>query len=121
MARRTLTQRLETVEQVIAELVTLPERVTGVENGLERVGLELSEFRATAEDRYAWIDHRFDTIDRRFEAIDQRFEAVDRRFDAIDREFVAVRAEIREGHDETRRYMRVLYEDLIERIKTMRE
>jgi hypothetical protein len=36
-------------------------------------------------------------------------------------EFSAVRAEIREGDEETRRYMRVLHEEVISRIATLAE
>ena len=35
--------------------------------------------------------------------------------------FSAMRADMREGDEETRRYMRVLYEDLIERIERIGE
>ena len=36
-------------------------------------------------------------------------------------EFYAVRAEIREGDEETRRYMRVLHEEVLSRIATLAE
>jgi hypothetical protein len=36
-------------------------------------------------------------------------------------EFAAVRRELREGDEETRRYMRVLHEDLVDRIKMLGE
>jgi hypothetical protein len=36
-------------------------------------------------------------------------------------EFSAVRAEIREGDEETRRYMRVLHEEVLSRIATLAE
>ena len=36
-------------------------------------------------------------------------------------EFSAVRAEIREGDEETRRYMRVLHEEVLSRITTLDE
>jgi hypothetical protein len=42
-------------------------------------------------------------------------------FAAVHKEFAAVRAEMRAGDEETRRYMRVLHEDVISRIALLQE
>jgi archaellum component FlaC len=49
------------------------------------------------------------------------FAGVRDEFVGVRDEFATVRSEIRQGDEETRRYMRVLYEELVERIKIMGE
>jgi hypothetical protein len=105
LAHSRLKPRVEALEAVITELATLPATVSAIDGRLETVEGELSNLRA-------------DTT-MRFDAIDQRFDAIDQRFDAIHREFASVRAEIREGNEDSRRSMRMLYEELIERMKWM--
>ncbi len=76
-------------------LEELPGRVTAVE--LQIVQLR-TEMRAG-----------FSAIEQRLQGHDQRFEAMDQRFDAVERQ-------IRKGDEETRRYMRVLHEEVLARI-----
>ena len=42
-------------------------------------------------------------------------------FSAVRREFAVVRDEIKEGDSETRRFMKILHEDLVGRIKLLGE
>jgi hypothetical protein len=53
--------------------------------------------------------------------MDAEFRKVHAGLALVRDEFATVRTEIREGDEETRRYMRVLYEELVERIKIMGE
>lgn len=69
-------------------------------------------------DGFSAIDQRFEAIDPRFEAVDRRFGEVEDRFDTLRNE---LRAEIRQGDEETRRYLRVLHEDLVLRIALLQE
>ena len=93
MAKATLTQRVEVLEHKVNGLATLPVRAGAVER-------ELKEFRADVE---------------------AEFGKVHAELALVRDEFAPVRTEIREGDEETRRYMRVLYEELIGRIRTMGE
>jgi archaellum component FlaC len=144
MARATLTQRVEVMEHTVNDLATLPARVAAVEQELKAFRADVDhEFAkidgrftaidakidgkfatindqfAKVDDRFAKIDDRFANIDDRFAKVDAEFAKVDAEFAKVHAEFAVVRAEIREGDEETRRYMRVLYEDLAERIKIM--
>jgi uncharacterized coiled-coil DUF342 family protein len=51
----------------------------------------------------------------------QEFEKVHTELGNFRQQFVAVRREIKAGDEETRRYMRVLHEDLVERITKIGE
>ena len=69
-----------------------------------------AEFNAFRTEVYS----RFEQIDARFEQIDARFEKVDARFDALEQL-------VHDGHDRLSSQMRMLHEELIERIRTMSE
>jgi hypothetical protein len=84
--------------------------------------------KATLTQRVEVLEHKVNaltTLPARVGAVEQELKEfradVDVEFGRVHAEFAVVRAEIREGDEETRRYMRVLYEDLVERIKVMGE
>ena len=56
-----------------------------------------------------------------FSAIDKRFEAVDKHFGAVDARLDDLKKQIKEGDEETKRYMRVLHEEVLSRIATLQE
>ena len=72
----------------------------------------------------ARVERLEDTVSH-LASLPERVSAVERELgdfrSEVRNEFRTVRAEIHEGDEETRRYMRVLYDDLVERIKTMSE
>jgi hypothetical protein len=77
--------------------------------------------RATLTQRVKVMEHKVDelaTLPSRIGSVEQELKVF--RAD-VHGEFAVVRAQIREGDEETRRYMRVLYEDLVARIKVMGE
>ena len=77
--------------------------------------------KATLTQRVEVLEHKVDglaTLPARIGSVEQELKEF--RAD-VHAEFAVVRAEIREGDEETRRYMRVLYEDLVARIKVMGE
>ena len=161
MARSTLTHRVERLEHTAGELVTLPQRVTGVERELAALRLELrtaieplatrGELRAITEplvtrdelcaitdtlvtrdelraitdtlvtrDEFRAVTDALVTRDE-FHAVTEPLVTRDELRATTDALAAQLRAEIREGDEETRRYMRVLHEDLIDRIKTLGE
>ena len=97
MPQRSLARRVEILEEKVASLEELPERLDRLESQLlqfrEENRAEHSAIRADVEETRRILD-----------------EAVAR-----------LTEEIRAGNDETRRHMRVLYEDLVERIATIGE
>jgi hypothetical protein len=114
MAKATLTQRVEVLEHKVNGLATLPARVGAVER-------ELTEFRAEVGAEFGKVHDEFGKVHAELALVRDEFVTVRDDFVTVRDEFAMVRTEIRQGDEETRRYMRVLYEDLIERIRTMGE
>ena len=99
MAGPTLTQRVEILEQTVAELASLPSRMTAVELQIVRLRDEMhAGFSAVRPELAVMRD-------------DLRTE--------LKSTAESLRAEIRSGDEETRRYMRVLHEDVIARIAAL--
>jgi seryl-tRNA(Sec) selenium transferase len=125
MPDRSQSERLEILEQKVEAIQALPARVAAVELQILQFRDEVRVAFSAIDGRCEAIDGRFEAIDLRFEAIDRRFEAIDRRFEAVDRRFDSlaeeVRTEIRQGDEETRRYMRMLHEEVLERFALMQE
>ena len=94
MTELTLTDRVTILERKVEDLAALPARVAGVE-------LQIVQLRG--EMRLG------------FSAVRQEMA------DEMQRAREELRAEIREGDQETRRYMRVLHEDVIARIAALGE
>ena len=74
------------------------------------------------------LEERVDMLERRVEILEQlpgRVTALEVQIvhlrDEIRAEFSATRAAARDGDEETRRFMRVLYEDLVHRIELLGE
>jgi hypothetical protein len=98
MPERTLAARVENHEERLALLEALPARVGAVELQIRQLRGEIGE---------------------QFSAIRQELRAeIKAEGEAIRTE---LRTEIREGDEETRRYMRVLHEEVLARISTIQE
>ena len=94
-------QRVKILEEKVERLETLPARVAAVESQILQLRDEMrSEFSA--------VRREFDTL-----RIDLRAE--------LQSTTASLRAEIREGDEETRRFMRVLHEDVIARLAALAE
>jgi hypothetical protein len=104
MEKPTLTARVEILEEIVRTLETLPKRVEAVESQ---------------------ILHLREEMRRGFSAVRSEFSAVRGKCAAIHEgtggEFTAIRQEIRDGDEETRRYMRVLHAEVLARIATIAE
>ena len=103
MARHTLTQRVEILEQKVEQLETLPARVAAVE-------LQILLLRDEVRGEFSAVRQEIATLG---EELRHEF-----RLDLQDTT-ESLRAEIRQGDEETRRYMRVLHEDVIARIAAL--
>jgi len=113
MAGPTLTQRVEILDQTVAELALLPARMAAVELQIVQLRDEMQVgFSAVRQEMAVMADDLRTELHRGLHGI--RGE-----LDGLDGEFDGLRAEIRAGDEETRRYMRVLYEDLIARIAAL--
>ena len=93
MKAQTLTRRVETLEQTVQPLAAVPHRMTNLEG------------------RMGSLEGRMGGLEK--EMADLRIE--------MRQGFAALRGEIKSTNDETRQFMRVLHEDLIERIKRLGE
>ena len=107
MPARSLTERIEILEQKVGNLESLPDGVAAVESQILQLRSELKvEFSAIRQH----LDHH-----------DERFNQVDRRFDQVDQRFDQLENHIREGDEETRHQMRILHEEVINRIALLQE
>ena len=129
MPERTVIERVEILERNVELFEALPARVSALESQIVQLRSEMrdefSAVRGEMRDEFAAVRGE---MRAGFLAVRDEFAAV--RGEMRD-EFAAVRgemagmrdslltvlrAEIREGDEETRRYMRVLHEDLVARI-----
>ena len=102
-----------------------------VNNRLAKVDSQLAEVNerfakvddqfAEVNERFAKVDDQFAQVNERFAKVDDQFAQVNERFAKVDEQLVNVRQEIRQGDEETRRFMRVLHEDVIARIAVLGE
>ena len=108
MAEPTLTDRVEILEEKVAELDKLPTRVEAVELQIlqlrDEMRGEFSAIRQAMSSESGWVRAEFAAVRQEFR-----------------QEFAAIRQEIRDGDEETRRYMRVLHEKVLSRIATLAE
>jgi chromosome segregation ATPase len=107
MAAKSLPERVATLEDHVSTLQNLPR--------------ELADFRHDVGHRFDRVDERLETIDHRFDGIDDRLQKVDRRFGVVDDRLDSLEQAMRDGYDRLSSQMRILHEDLIERIKTLGE
>ena len=98
MAAASLTDRVGALEAHVAVIASLPAH-------LSRLETEVVEFRAEVRQEFALL--------RQALRVEIR--------EGDDQTECQLREEIREGDEETRRLMRVLHEDLIERLNTIGE
>jgi hypothetical protein len=98
MSRDSLEIRMDRLERRVEILEQLPERVTALESQIVQLRDEMrSEFSAMRSDLRGEIRAGDESV------------------------IMTLREEIRSGDEETRRYMRVLHEDLVGRIATLKE
>jgi outer membrane murein-binding lipoprotein Lpp len=97
MPERTLTARVENLERKMESLEGLPGRVSAAE-------LQIVHFRGEMHEQ--------------FSAVRQEIQAVR---SELGGEIQTLRAEIQAGDEETRRYMRVLHEEVLSRIAAIQE
>ena len=141
MTEPTLTERVTILEQKVNEFASLPSRVAGVELQIVQLRGEMQVgFSAVRQEMAAMRDdlrtelHRelhgireelhgireeLDGIHGALDGIHGELDGIHGELDGIHGELNGLRVEIRAGDKETRRYMRVLHEDLITRIATL--
>jgi hypothetical protein len=108
MARQTLARRVEILEQKVERLETLPARVAAVELQILQLRQEMrAEFSAMRQELTALF--RTELKGTAESLTEPLTESLTR----------SLRAEIREGDEETRRYMRVLHEEVIARLAAL--
>jgi len=110
MATRSLPERVSALEEAVTALQHLPQELAAFRTDVNARFDQVDAFRADVNARFERIDTRFDQIDARFAQVDARFDRVDARFERIDAQFERVYSQ-----------MRMLHEDLIDRIKALGE
>ena len=121
MTEPTLTDRVTILERRVEDLASLPARVAGVELQIVQLRDEMrlgfsavrQEMAGLREDLLTTIRHGDDSVREELHAEMRELRG---EMQLLRGE---LRAEIREGDQETRRYMRVLHEDVIARIAAL--
>jgi len=116
MVERTLTERVEILEQKVQSLETLPGRVGALEVQILQLRDEMrSEFSAVRQEMRAMGAGLRDELRAEIRAGDNAVRT------EIRTVAEALRAEIRAGDEETRVQMRVFHEEVIARIAALQE
>ena len=108
-----LERRVELLEQ-------LPEHVTGIETQIVQLRDEMrAEFSATRAEARAGDERVTQSLREEIRAGDERvIQTLREEIRAGDERVIqTLRGEIRDGDEETRRFMRILHEEVLERMK----
>ena len=107
MAEKSLEERVNMLERGVEILEQLPDRVTALEVQIVELRGEMrAEFSATRNEAREGDERVLQTLRADIRAGDERV-------------IQTLRQEIRAGDEETRRFMRILHEDLVERIEIL--
>jgi hypothetical protein len=101
---RPLAERVDALEDQMRPLQQLPGQIAALDARVASLELQFLQSRAEVKDESL-------TTRRELDGLREELAAV----------AAGLRQEIRSGDEETRRYMRVLHEDLVSRLKTIRE
>ena len=107
MATQDLETRVDNIEETLRDLATVPVRLGGLEG---QVGGLVGQV-GRLEGQVGRLEGRVGGLETQF--LQFRGE--------VSAEFSAVRAELRDGHERLGSQMRLLHEDLVERIKWLGE
>ena len=125
MTEPTLTERVTILEQKVEDLASLPARVAGVELQIVQLRDEMRlGFTAVRQEMAGLREDLLTTIRQGDDAVREELHAEMRELRGelrgeMQRLRDELRADIRDGDQETRRYMRVLHEDVIARIAAL--
>lgn len=119
MPERTLSERVEILEKTVSNLETVPARMARVESRLEGVEVRVSSVASQIVQLRDEMHVEFSTLRTEVRAGDEAVRT-DLRAEMIAR-FAQTHDLIREGDEETRRYMCMLHEDVIAKISTIGE
>ena len=122
MPQKSLEERVAMLERRLEILEQLPTRVTALEAQIVQLRDEMrAEFSTTRAEARAGDERVVQVLREEIRAGDERVVQVLRgEIRAGDKRVVeTLRKEIRDGDEETRRFMRVLYEDLVHRIELL--
>ncbi|HET9567978.1 MAG TPA: hypothetical protein VFP16_06385 [Vicinamibacterales bacterium] len=107
MAEKSLEERVNMLERGVEILEQLPDRVTALEVQIVELRGEMrAEFSATRAEVREGDERVIQTLRQEIHAGDEHVVQT-------------LRQEIRAGDEETRRFMRILHEDLVERIEIL--
>ena len=122
MAEKSLEERVNMLERGVEILEQLPDRVTALEVQIVELRGEMrAEFSATRAEARERDELVLQTLREEIRAGDEHvIQTLRQEIHAGDEHVVqTVRQEIRAGDEETRRFMRILHEDLVDRIEIL--
>ena len=111
MEKRSIADRVETLEMIVEELRKLPAQIEALDARVASLDARLGSLNEQ------FLHFRTETRGE-FSAVREEMRAG---FAKVDEDFVRMREEMRQGDEDTRRYMRVLHEDVIARIAVLSE
>ena len=119
MDETTLPERVEMLEDTVRELITLPARIEAVEGRLASVDGRVGSLQMQVVQLREELHGEFSAIRGEVAALGSDLRTEMR---ALNAETVArLETKIEAGDEETRRHMRLLHEDVIERIARLGE
>jgi hypothetical protein len=95
----------------------LSRRGTLVEQRVDRLEIEIDSVRSAVHTRWGVVDARFAAMQAQ---IDARFDAVEQVLISLQSQIVDTQKEMARLHHDTARHMRVLHEDVVERISRIK-
>ncbi len=122
MTEKSLEERVAMLEARDEILRQLPDRVTMVEEQIVQLRDEMrAEFSATRAEAREGDERVLQTLREEIRAGDERvIQTLRQEIHAGDERVIqTLREEVREGDEETRRFMRILHEDIVERIEML--
>ncbi len=135
MPRNALSERVERLEMTVNQLTTLPMDVRNMGKRLDGMGERLDGMGKRLDgmgERLDGMDRRLDGMDGRLSSVEGRLGSVEVRLGSVEVQIVQLRGEMRDGFaalktelsaqiDANWQRTRALFEEVIDRIKTIGE
>ena len=123
MPPQTIENRVDRLEERVAELEKLPERVTAIESQIVQLRTEMRvEFSAVREEIRAGDDQTRHVLGERIEDTRRTLgEQIVETRRVLGEQILETSRVLDDRIEESRRYMRVLHEDVIGRLATIQE
>jgi chromosome segregation ATPase len=119
MPPQRLESRVEALERRVTHLEDLPERVTRVESQVLQLRTEMRDEFSAVRSGLANLSGEVDEVRTGLANLSGEVDEVRTGLANLSGQIAELRTQVHAGDEETRRFMRVLYEDLVSRIATI--